>query len=53
MFNRYSIFYNEEFVGYVMALSDYSAWEKGCQIVGTGASAYSGKASRLVKAIKS
>ena len=49
MFFRYRVYYDGDYVGVVMALSDHSAWEKGCQMVGTSASAYSGKASRLVK----
>ena len=32
-----------------MALSEHSALDKGCQLVGVSASAYSGKARRLVE----
>ena len=46
---RYRVYYDGQYVATVQALSDYSAHEKGCQIVGTSASAYSGKSSRLVK----
>jgi len=52
MFHQYSVFYNGRFQGKVMALSEQSALDKGCQLVGVSASAYSGKASRLVEVLK-
>ena len=48
MFHRYRVYYEGRFVGVVTALHENSAVDKGCQLVGTSASAYSGKARRLV-----
>jgi hypothetical protein len=48
MFHRYAVYYDGRYVGTVNALSYSSAVDKGCQLVGTSASAYSGKARRLV-----
>jgi hypothetical protein len=49
MFHQYSVYYDGKFQGNVMALSEHSALDKGCQLVGVSASAYSGKARRLVE----
>jgi hypothetical protein len=48
MFHQYAVYYDGRYVGTVTALSHGSAVDKGCQLVGTSASAYSGKARRLV-----
>ena len=40
------------FAGTVMALSEQSARDKGCQLVGVSASAYTGKARRLVEVVR-
>jgi len=48
MFQRYRVYYDGRYVGVVTALHENSALDKGCQLVGTSASAYSGKARRLV-----
>ena len=52
MFYQYFVYYDGQFVGTVMALSQQSALDKGCQLVGVSASAYSGKASRLVEVVR-
>jgi len=52
MFNQYFVYYDGRFVGTVMALTEGSAFEKGCQMVGVSASAYSGKARRLVEVVR-
>jgi len=52
MFNQYFVYYDGRFVGTVMALSESSAKDKGCQLVGTSASAYTGKARRLVEVVR-
>ena len=52
MFHQYFVYYDGRFAGTVMALNENSAREKGCQLVGVSASAYSGKASRLVEVLK-
>jgi hypothetical protein len=51
MFRQYFVYYDGQFVGTVMALSENSALDKGCQLVGTSPSAYSGKARRLVSVV--
>jgi hypothetical protein len=51
MFKQYLIYYDNQLVGSVMALSHQSAFEKGCKMVKVSASAFSGTASRLVKAV--
>lgn len=48
MFSSYRVYYDGKFVAIVNALSEKSAVDKGCQIVGVSASAYTGKARRLV-----
>ena len=48
MFYQYRVYYDGQFQGTVMALSEQSAKDKGCQLAGVGASAYSGRASRCV-----
>ena len=48
MFSRFNVFYDGVFVCQIYALSENSAIDKGCQIVGVSASRYSGKARRLV-----
>ena len=52
MFNQYFVYYDGRFVGTVMALSENSAQEKGCQLVGVSASAHTGKARRLVEVVR-
>ena len=52
MFERYKVYYDSKFIGEVMALSKHSAHEKGCRIAGVSASAYSGRAHRLVSVTK-
>jgi hypothetical protein len=52
MFNQYFVYYDGQFVGTVMALSESSAKDKGCQLVGVSASAYSGKSRRLVEVVR-
>lgn len=52
MFYRYQVFYDGNFIGVVNALSEASARDKGCKLVGVSASAYSGKARRLVSVFK-
>jgi hypothetical protein len=52
MFHQYFVYYDGQFQGTVMALSEQSAFDKGCQLVGVSASAYSGKARRLVEVIR-
>jgi hypothetical protein len=53
MFYRYRVYYDGQFMGTVMALHENSAHEKGCQMVGVSASAYSGKSRRLVEVVRS
>jgi hypothetical protein len=52
MFHQYFVYYDGQFAGTVMALSESSAMDKGCQLVGTSSSAYSGKARRLVTVVR-
>jgi len=52
MFRQYFVYYDGRFQGTVMALSEQSALDKGCQMVGVSASAYSGRARRLVEVIR-
>jgi hypothetical protein len=52
MFNQYFVYYDGQFKGTVMALSEQSAKDKGCQLVGVSASAYTGKARRLVEVVR-
>jgi len=52
MFNQYFVYYDGRFVGTVMALHEQSAHDKGCQLVGVSASAYSGRARRLVEVVR-
>lgn len=55
MFNRYEVFYRDRFIGYVNALSENSARDKGAVLVehATGirrcASAYSGLDTRNIE----
>ena len=48
MFYQYRVYYDGVCIGVVQALSETSARDKGCQLAGVGASAYSGRASRCV-----
>ena len=50
MFQRYNIFYDGKLIGQVMAMTHQSALDKGGRLAGVSASAYGGRASRLVKA---
>jgi hypothetical protein len=52
MFHQYFVYYDGQFQGTVMALSEQSARDKGCQMVGVSASAYTGRARRLVEVIR-
>jgi len=52
MFHQYFVYYDGQFQGTVMALHEQSALEKGCQLCGVSASAYSGRARRLVEVIR-
>jgi hypothetical protein len=52
MFHQYFVYYDGQFQGTVMALSEQSAYEKGCQMAGVSASAYSGRARRLVEVVR-
>ena len=52
MFRQYFVYYDGRFVGTVMALSESSAMDKGCQLVGVSASAYTGRARRLVEVVR-
>ena len=52
MFHQYFVYYDGQFQGTVMALSEQSAHDKGCQMVGVSASAYTGRARRLVEVIR-
>jgi len=52
MFHQYFVYYDGRFAGTVMALSEQSAKDKGCQLVGVSASAYTGKARRLVEVVR-
>lgn len=49
MFRKYNVFYRGQYQGTVNALSEQSAKEKGCQLVGVSASRYTGKARREVE----
>jgi len=53
MFKQYFVYYDGRFVGTVMALSEQSAKDKGAQMCGVSASAYTGKARRLVQVERS
>ena len=48
MFHRYAVFYDGCYMGDVMALSEASAFDKGCVLARVSASRYSGPARRLV-----
>lgn len=50
MFNLYKIFYDGTLIGTVYALTEQSAIDKGCQMAKVTASAYGGRAIRLVTA---
>ena len=52
MFHQYFVYYDGRFAGTVMALSENSARDKGAQLVGVSASAYSGRSRRLVEVIR-
>ena len=52
MFHRYKVFYDGSFLGYFNALSEASAKEKGCALAGVSASAYTGRARRLVSVVQ-
>jgi len=52
MFNQYFVYYDGRFKGTVMAINERSAKDKGCQMVGVSASAYTGKARRLVEVVR-
>ena len=52
MFQQYFVYYDGQFAGTVMALSESSAMDKGCQMVGVSASAYTGRAHRLVEVVR-
>ena len=50
--NQYFVYYDGRFQGTVMALSEQSAKQKAGQMVGVSASAYTGRASRLVEVVR-
>lgn len=50
MFNRYNIYYDGILIGTVNALTEQSAIDKGCKLAKVSASAYGGRAIRLVTA---
>lgn len=52
MFHQYFVYYDGRFVGTVMALHEQSARDKGCQMCGVSASAYTGRARRLVEVVR-
>jgi hypothetical protein len=52
VFNYYLGYYDGMFVAKIAALSENSARDKIAQFVGVSASAYSGKARRLVTVVK-
>ena len=52
MFRQYFVYYDGQFQGTVMALSESSARDKACQLAGVSASAYSGRARRLVEVVR-
>ena len=52
MFHQYFVYYDGRFAGTVMALTEQSARDKGAQMVGVSASAYTGRASRLVEVVR-
>ena len=52
VFNYYLGYYDGQFVAKIAALSENSARDKIAQFVGVSASAYSGKARRLVTVVK-
>ena len=52
MFNYYLGYYEGQFVAKVAALSEQSAIDKVASFIGVSASAYSGKARRLVTVVK-
>jgi hypothetical protein len=52
MFREYFVYYDGRFAGTVMAMSENSARDKGAQLVGVSASAYTGKARRLVEVVR-
>ena len=51
MFSRYKVYYDGVLLGTIRALSEGSAFDKGCSLAGVSASAYSGRSSRLVKVV--
>jgi len=52
MFHQYFVYYDGQFQGTVMALSEQSARDKGAQLAGASASAYTGRARRLVEVVR-
>ena len=52
MFKQYFVYYDGRFAGTVMALSEQSARDKGAQMVGVSASAYTGRSRRLVEVVR-
>ena len=52
MFHQYFVYYDGRFKGTVMALSEQSARDKGAQLCGVSASAYTGRAHRLVEVVR-
>ena len=52
MFSYYLCYYDGQFVTKLAAMTENSAIEKCGQLIGLGASAYSGKARRLISVVK-
>ena len=52
MFNYYLGYYDGQFVAKVASTSEQNAKDKIARLVGVSASAYSGKARRLVTVVK-
>jgi len=46
--HRYAVFYDMKRLGYVMAIHENSAFDKGCQLARVSASRYSGRSRNLV-----
>lgn len=52
MFNWYLCYYDGRFVAKLAAMHENSAIEKCGQLIGLGASAYSGNSRRLITVVK-
>jgi len=52
MFNQYFVYYDGRFIGTVMALTEQSARDKGGQLAGVSASAYTGRSRKLMEVVR-